>query len=196
MARLRTNPSIEAIETPETSQPEEFENIGTTPEGSDLGRPRRALRSTESRSYEARVTEERPPVSYGDGSKFNLPKEVVQKYEENGYSLSFVMYMCGKEEDRENYFDAIDRGYSPVMASELPQLARRYEISPFSTKEEDGLVRRGGQVLMKRSSELDRKEKEYYSEKNARQSFMSELFKQTDPTKPRVIFDERTRGKF
>lgn len=196
MARLRKNPSFETPPFPGEDIPEEFENVAA-PENTEVNAiSRRASRSTDSRSYEARVTEERPPVSYGDGSKFNLPKEVVQKYKENGYSLSFIMYMCGKEEDKENYFDAIDRGYHPVMASELPQLARRYEISPFSQKEEDSLVRRGGQVLMKRSIEQDRAEKEYYSEKNARQNYMAEMYKQSDPSKPRVMFDERKRGMF
>lgn len=196
MARLRTNPSFESILDQKPDVPEEFQNISAPETMTDAsGKSRRASRSTESRSYEARVTEERPPIAYGDGSRFNLPKEVIEKYKDNGYSLSFVMYMCGKEEDKENYFSAIERGYTPVMASELPQLARRYSLSPFSQKEEDSLVRRGGQVLMKRLSDVDIAEKENYSEMHARQRIMSELHKQTDPGKPRVMFDERSRGR-
>ena len=155
---------------------------------------KRAARSTESRAHEGRISNERPPIVFGSGSRFNIPISVIKDDPDHAYS--FVVYSSGNEEQKENYFDAIDRGYKPVPASEHPSLARNYELSPFERREDgDQLIRRGGQVLMKRPIELHDAENEHYDSEKQRQEYMADMYKQSDPRHPKPFLDERKRGR-
>ncbi len=152
---------------------------------------KRSSRATENRSYDGRVTEERPPIVYSNGTRFNLPTDLINGDPDHKYS--FIVYSSGNQEQKENYFEAIDRGYQPVRASEHPTLARRYNLSPFDRKEEDDLIKRGGQILMKRPSDVHKAEEDYYNERTHRQNYMADMYKQHDPRLPRPFMDERKR---
>lgn len=151
----------------------------------------RASRATESHSYEGRVTEERPPIVFSENSRFNVPQAI--KDADPLHSYSYIAYMSGGTEKRDEYYDAIHRRYfKPVRASENPILARRYELDPFDKKDEDDLIKVGGQILMKRPIEAKEAEDKYYDEKNSRNAYISEMHNSRDLSRPRMIRDERS----
>lgn len=155
----------------------------------------RSSRAASSRSAGSRTLGERSPIVFGLGSRFNLPPSVVKKLKEAGKIPGFIVYSSGNTEQKENYYGAMDRGWRPLLASEFPELSRQYELSPFSTKEEDQLIRRGGQIAMVRDAEDDQAEKEHYDSENKRQEYMSDMYKQTDPRYPKPFLDERRRER-
>lgn len=123
--------------------------------------PSRTRRSATSRTAFSRVSEDRHSVSFGD-SQFNLPKSVVEKLKAEGKVVGFVVYSSMNEEQRDNYLRAQDRGWDPLCANEYPELTRRYNLAPFSSRESDEFVKRGGQITMIRSKEQDDAERKYY----------------------------------
>lgn len=154
----------------------------------------RASRNAESRAFEGRVAAERPPIVFGAGSRFNLPPSLVKRFKDDGKSVCFVVYSSGNVDQKENYDNAIERGYQPLTASMAPELARQYELSPFGTRDEaDQLIRRGGQIAMIRDTEIHEAEDKYYDSENQRQQYMADMYKQADPRYPRPFMDERKR---
>lgn len=154
---------------------------------------RASSRATSSRK--TRTEDERPPIVFGGGSRFNLPPNIIKKLNDSGKVLGFVVYSSGNVEQKENYFDALDRGWKPLDAREFPELVRQYELSPFGTKEEDYLIRRGGQIAMIRDKEIDDAERDYYDSEKQRQEYMASMYKSTDPRQPRPFIDERTNPR-
>lgn len=155
----------------------------------------RSTRSASSREAQSRTMEERPPIVFGLGSRFNLPDSVVKRLKEAGKVPGFVVYSSGNVEQKENYYNATDRHWKPLVASDFPELARQYELTPFSTKEEDQLIRRGGQIAMVRDKEIDDAEKKHYDEANRREQYMIDMYKQSDPRLPKPFLDERKRER-
>lgn len=157
----------------------------------------RVSRNLESREFEGRIVNERPPIVFGGGSRFNLPPNLLKRFKNDGYVLSFVVYSSGNVDQKENYYNAIDRGYDPVASNEAPELRRRVELSPFGAREEgDQLIRVGGQTLMKRRVEDQEAEDKYYDSENSRQEYMMNLYRsgQYDPRRPIPFpLDERRR---
>lgn len=151
--------------------------------------------SRESTSRKTREVEERPPIVFGGGSRFNLPANVNRKLQDSGKVLGFVVYSSGNVDQKENYFNALDRGWRPLDAREFPELIRQYELSPFGVREEDYLIRRGGQIAMIRDKEIDDAEKDYYDSEKQRQEYMASMYKTADPRHPKPFIDERTRGR-
>ena len=137
----------------------------------------RRSRTTESRAFESRVPSQRSPIVFGTASRFNVPAEVMKDDPDHKYG--FVVYSSGNVEQRENFYEAMDRGWKPVPAAEHPSLARNYELSPFGNREEgDQLIRRGGQILMKRPLDIHEAEEEHYDSEKKRQQYMSDMYKQ------------------
>jgi hypothetical protein len=155
----------------------------------------RSPRSASERGAKSRTAEERAPIVFGGGSRFNLPLNVVKKLRENGKEPGFVVYSSGNEEQKENYYNALDRGWKPLQACDYPELSRQYEMSPFAQKEESQLIRRGGQIAMTRDIELHNAEKDHYDSEKQRQQYMADMYKQTDPRYPKPFTDERTRQR-
>ncbi len=151
--------------------------------------------SRESTSRKSRVENERPPVVFGGGSRFNLPQNVIKKLHDKGKVMGFVVYSSGNVEQKENYHDALDRGWRALDAREFPELLRQYELSPFGVCEEDYLIKRGGQIAMIRDKEIDDAEKDYYDSEKQRQEYMASMYKQSDPRHPKPFIDERTRHR-
>jgi len=157
----------------------------------------RASRSMELRGFkEGRVKDERPPIVFGLGSRFNLPPQLVQRFKDDGYVLSWVVYSSGGSDHKENYYEAIDKGYQPLPASAAPELMRQYELTPFGDgKREEAsnqLIQKGGQTLMKRPIEIHNAEEDFYDSENQRQQYMSDLYRagQANPSLPRPFLDE------
>lgn len=151
----------------------------------------RNSRSTEKRVFESREAEERPQAFFGGNSRFNVAKEILDADPEHAYG--FVVYSSGNYEQKENYYDAINRGYSPVPTSEHPKLARRHVATPFRESREDQLYTTGGQILVKRDKKIDIAEKEYFTGNQQRQEYISEMYRQPDPRFARPYIDQRTR---
>lgn len=148
-----------------------------------------------STARKTREQDERAPIVFGGGSRFNLSAKIIQKLHDNGKVLGFVVYSSGNVEQKENYFDALDRGWKPLDARDFPELVRQYELSPFGTKEEDYLIRRGGQIAMIRDKDIDDAEKDYYDSEKQRQQYMADMYKQVDSRYPKPFIDERTRNR-
>lgn len=150
----------------------------------------RRSRSTENRNFESRSASERPPIVFNRGSRFNVPESVLKSDDDHAYS--YIVYSSGNIEQKENYNDAIDRFYQPVLASDHPDLARNYEMNPFGDRGEEQLIKRGGQVLMKRKKEIHEAENAHYDAENYRQQYMAEMYKQADPRYPKPFKDDRS----
>lgn len=147
---------------------------------------RRSSRSMQSRNHEGRVEDARDPLVYAGISRFNLPKSLIDRFPE--FRFCWVVYSSGNQETKENYFDMCDKGYQPVRASECPELARHYALSPFAKKEEDELILRGGQILMKASREVAEKWDRYYQERSDAQHTIAETNRlSADGRSPRVF---------
>ena len=179
---------VENSESPEALKEKEPFKLRNVKEASD-----RTPRTSSSRK--TRTEDTRPPIVFGGGSRFNLPGNIIKKLHDNGKVLGFVVYSSGNVEQKENYFDAIDRGWRPLDSREFPELMRQYELSPFGMKEEDYLIRRGGQIAMIRDKEIDDAEKDYYDSERVRQEYMADMYKQSDSRLPRPFLDERTRQR-
>ncbi len=151
--------------------------------------------SRASTSRKTREEEERAPIVFGGGSRFNLPSKVIKKLHDSDKVIGFVVYSSGNVDQKENYNDAIDRGWRPLDSREYPELSRQYELSPFGVREEDYLIRRGGQIAMIRDKEIDDAEKDYYDSEKQRQEYMAAMYKQQDPRMPKPFLDERTRNR-
>lgn len=156
----------------------------------------RTPRSRESRSATSRTVSQRPPMTFGQ-SKFNLPLSVVQKARDNGQEMGFVVYSRGNEEQRENYDEAVFRGWRPLRTSDYPELAPPEALSPFGKRQEEteNLIRRGGQVAMVRDTETHQAEQEYYDAEKERQRHLAEMYKTDDLGRPRVLIDQRSRNR-
>lgn len=155
----------------------------------------RTPRSASSREAKGRISKERPPIVFGAGSRFNLPESVVKKIREDGQEPGFVVYSSGNTEQRENYDNAVERGWKPIQKCDYPELSRQSELSPFGKREEDQLIRRGGQIAMVRDSEIHEAEQDYYDSEKQRQQYMADMYKQSDPRYPKPFMDERTRNR-
>lgn len=140
----------------------------------------RTPRASSSRGAQSRVAESRSPIAYaanpviGVGSRLNLPETVVKKLREDGQEPAFVVYASGNQDQKENYFTAVDKGWRPLRASEYPELARNYEINPFGDRVEDQLIRRGGQIAMVRDKDIHDQEQAVYREQNRAQKEYSQ----------------------
>lgn len=149
--------------------------------------------SRASTARKTREEDERAPIVFGGGSRFNLPINVLKKLRDTDKVLGFVVYSSGNTEQKENYYDAIERGWKPLDAREYPELIRQYELSPFGDREEDYLVRKGGQIAMIRDKATNDAEADFYDSEKQRQEYMSSMYKQADPRFPRPFIDERIR---
>ena len=186
MPRLQSAPNIDNART-------DLDQHGNVIESASESAPkaRRSNRAMESRAREGRIASAKAPVSYMMGSRFNLPEQLVENLRKSGYEPGWIAYSRAKVEDKENYFDAVDREYQPIMASEAPELSRKYDLNPFGSREEDTLIRRGGQILMKRPIEAHLAEQQHYNEIHMRQQQQSDLFRQS-PNGLTKFLDERT----
>lgn len=162
-------------------------------EGQSSHNGEKRFSSRASMSRKTRVEDERPPIVFGGGSRFNLPPGVVKKLRDTDKVVGFVVYSSGNVEQKENYFNATERGWRPLDSREFPELSRQYELSPFGKTEEDYLVRRGGQIAMIRDKDIDDAEKDFYDAEKRRNEYISDMYKQSDPRYARPFLDERTR---
>lgn len=152
-------------------------------------------RSSSRASTSRKPREERPPIVFGGGSRFNFPDTVIKKLEKTDKVLGFVVYSSGNLEQKENYFNAIDRGWKPLDSREFPELSRQYELSPFGKSEEDYLIRRGGQIAMIRDKDIDDAERDHYDSEKHRQEYMADMYTQQDSRLPKPFMDERSRRR-
>lgn len=167
------------------------EEFKAAEETNDSAKISRRSRATDNRAFESRTVDDRPPIVWNKGSRFNVPDSVLRSDEDHDYS--YVVYSSGNIEQKENYYDAIERHYKPVAASEHPDLARNYELNPFGSRDEgESLIRKGGQVLMKRRKEYGQAEKSHYDSEIHRQHYMAEMYKQQDPRYPKPFMDDRS----
>jgi len=135
---------------------------------------------------------ERPTVSLGEDSAFNLPQSFLAKHPDK--SFCFVPYLCGGVEQVYEYYDAVHkRNFEPALSSVYPELARRTVHSPFSRKDDDDLLKVKGQVLMLRTIEDKQSEDKKYDEYNARQEYLKSLHTM-DPKNPNLFVDDRRWG--
>jgi len=149
------------------------------------GRADRSIRAD--RPIERNV--EREAVSLGEDSAFNLPQAFLAKYPDK--SFCYVPYICGGVQLVDDYYDAVHkRKFEPVLTNNFQELSRRLPHSPFPEKEDDGLVKVKGQVLMVRELEDKKAEDRRYDEYNMRQEQIKALHTM-NPQNPTLLQDER-----
>lgn len=152
----------------------------------------RTSRNAESRVHDGRISEEsgRTPIVFGEGTAFNVPEAVRLSDPEHAYA--YVPYHSGGVDLRHEYEDAVyRRGFQPVKRSSHPLLKRNMVDSPFAREEDDDLIKYGGQVLMKRTVEMQKAEERFYDEQNSRQNYIRELHSNQNLGAPKIFQDER-----
>lgn len=158
----------------------------------------RRSRSTDNREFESRAANQRTPIVYGTRSRFNFPEETIKRFKDMGYELNYVVISSGNQEQKENYYDALERGHEPLLASEDPSLARNYGMDPFGSRDDaDQFIRKGGQVATKIKIETAQAERDHYNDENKRTHYMTEMHKlaANNPGAPKPFLDERRRER-
>jgi hypothetical protein len=99
-------------------------------------------------------------------SRFNLPPAFLLKNREWVYS--FVAFRSNGFECRDTYAEQCSRYWAPVGLEEYEEQHMGTYRSPFGRKDDtDGLVERGGQILMKRRRDIHDMEEAAYDKRNA-----------------------------
>jgi hypothetical protein len=151
------------------------------------------------RASDARVNENknfvqrRAPITIGTGSFFNVPQEILRSDPDHSYS--FIPYHSGGRELLEEYEEAVYvDGFVPVKRSSHPLLKRNAVETPFSRKEEDDLVKVGGQILMKRPIEYKIEQDKVQDMHIRAQEAIKDMHRSDNMGVTRVINDTRTFG--
>lgn len=161
--------------------------------GTKEGAQKRMERERNDAKIDPRM-DERAPIVYSEDSRFNVPASIRESDPEHVYA--YIPYKCGGKELEDDVYNAIEKdGFIPVRASEHPALKRRYDLGLFAKKDEDDLIKTGGQLLMKRTVEAQKRSDIKYDAAIAQQNYMRELYSQ-DPVRPRMIEDRRYTGAF
>lgn len=182
MKNQPTNPKIPTSKQTEYTDDDFAHEEGETPKASrKASESVRVSRHSEGRAQTARVKKERPAITISLGSRFNLPKEIL---DDPDYVYGWVAYSCSGEELQQGVEEAFDSYWLPVPKDEYPTLSRRYISDVFGRKEEDQLIRKGGQILMKREREIDDEFNKAYNERNERDQEMKNNY---------VLFDRSSR---
>lgn len=163
---------------------------------SDFKTSSRTSRSSDLRSHDGRVSISgtRAPVSFATGSRFNVPKEVIESDPDHSYE--YIAYQSGGVDLTSEYDEAVyRRGFAPVERSQHPTLSRNDIANPFGKKQEDNLVKQGGQILMKRPIEVKKAEDDFFNEFTARQNYIKQMHSNRDPGSTKMLADERSWQK-
>lgn len=145
--------------------------------------PLRFNRAAHNRANTRRMNNERPPLDFSIGSRFNIPKEITEADPDNIYG--FIPYMAGGEQLQDIVDDAVERGWWPVLKSEHPILARRYLSDVFGKTEQCDYIKKGGQIAMKRSRIDHDHEMDQYKQMDKRNEELR---------KTMVLFDKSNHG--
>ncbi len=178
---MNQNPSPSLKQTAYTDDDFAHEEVETPKATRKTSEAVRASRHSEGRAQTSRVKKERPAITISLGSRFNLPKEIL---DDPDYVYGWVAYSCNGEELPEAVEEALDSYWLPVPKEEYPSLARRYIGDIFGRKEEEQLIKKGGQVLMKRERDIDDEFAKAYNERNLRDEEMKNNY---------VLFDRSSR---
>lgn len=134
----------------------------------------------------------RPPVCYSDLSMFNLPTQVLEG--DPGHKYSWIpIEVNGRRLQNEYDHACFQRKFKPVLSSELPTLARRYEHDPFGRTTETELIIRGNELLMKRTLEDHEEEVARYDESRARHNYIRDMHSMSAHN-VRMLVDDRLKA--
>jgi hypothetical protein len=138
----------------------------------------RRSRSADNRGMNDRTAGERPPIVFGNNSRFNLDESVRVKARNEGKEVAFVPYSIRGQESYETCDNACEKGWEYTEASKYSSLKRNYNQDPFRRREStDEFVKVGGQILMERSLELKEAEDRYFNEENFHRQTLVEQHK-------------------
>ena len=112
---------------------------------------------------------ERENLNWGRFGRFNIDPAIQARFP--NLVLAWIVYSHRNEEDRENYQDAVERKYMPVLKSEVPEYDQDAYLTPFDQSERgnDKLIRRGGQIMMKRLKTYHKAENDYWNNMHRQQ---------------------------
>ena len=169
-----------------------MENKPLMPEDSEPKYSRRS-RSLDNRDSDDRAASERPPIVFGNQSRFNLPESVLA---DKRYEFGWTPYMLRNEEMHQKFDDSMAKGWECVEASEYPQLRRTYKYDPFRkrTDGEEESIKVGGQICVKRKIEIKEAEDKHFNEENFHRQQMVDVHKMDSPGGTRVFSHSRTRS--
>lgn len=152
----------------------------------------RRSRSADDREANNRAASERPPIVFGNISQFNFDESVLA---DRRYQFGWTPYIVANDEIHQQFDRAIQSGWECMEASDYPQLKRVYKHDPFKRREdEEELIRRGGQIAMRRKIELKQAEDKYYDEENFHKEQLVSIHTQEHPGGLRVFSHSRTKG--
>jgi hypothetical protein len=114
---------------------------------------------------EERIEADRVNPAVFNQSRFNLPMSFLMKNRDWVYA--FMAYRSNGHECRDTYIEECQRYWGAVGQDEYDAQHMANFRSPFSRKDDtEGLVTRGGQILMKRRRDIHEMEQEGYEAKN------------------------------
>ena len=170
---------------------ENTENQTLAPEGAEPRQSRRS-RSLDSRDSDNRASQERPPIVFGNISRYNLDPSILA---DKRYRFSWVPYMVNNEEIHQYYDNAVRRGWEAVEATDYSQARRVFKKDPLRNRaDEEEYMKVGGQICMRRKEEICKDEDKYFSEENAHRDKLVDLHKDTTPGGTRITGYSRTRS--
>lgn len=140
----------------------------------------RRTRSSDTREHDSRSANERPPITFGGGTGFNLPQSVL---DDKKFRFSFKEYSTRGNEDYSKCQSAEDAGWDTVEASEYPALKRSYKCNPRKRDRDtdDDLIRYQGQICYKRSEEICQLEDKHNDEKLNHDETLLNAYKKESP---------------
>ena len=126
-------------------------------------------------------------VQYSPPSEVDLPKDLIRKFEDNGFHLRWVRVLLGNDEDFRNVARRKREGYEFVKKEEIGDEFGSFELDKFKDR---NIVVIGDLALMKLPIDNKERREEYYSEEASSQvkAAKKEMF--SNPSKNMPVFDE------
>lgn len=115
----------------------------------------------QTRAVETRAATSRPQIGGEIRGRLDIDVSALP----NDLEPTWIREECLGEYQGDNVAAALERGYRPVTADELPQYkTRRLPGARGNADSDDTLIRRGGQVLMVRDRQIAEQERQAYAE--------------------------------
>lgn len=150
----------------------------------------RRSRISDKRGTNCREATRRAPITFGNISQFNVVDSVLA---DRRYQFGWVPYIVNNQQVEIPYDNAVRDGWQCVESSEYHGLQRVYKHDPFNRRQdEDQLIRKGGQIFMKREVELKEAEEKYYDEERAHRDRLIKMHIKDSPSSVHIMSQHRS----
>ena len=117
---------------------------------------------------------ERRRTTYMRASETQIPQEIVEMFAKKDWSLRWVRYLMGGDEDYNSLRKRVNEGYEFVQADELPAWYRN-TLRIVDGRNRKGMVTVGDLCLMKADPRLIKSRVDFYQAEADRQAKAADL---------------------